>query len=63
MCYTPLGKICASDHAMNAVDEMSRLAADFENFMDENGASYREWKRLECHSFAWCDAKQRKGTT
>jgi 2-dehydropantoate 2-reductase len=47
MCCTPLGKICASDHAMNAVDEMSRLAADFENFMDENGASYREWKRLE----------------
>jgi 2-dehydropantoate 2-reductase len=47
MCYTPLGKICASDHAMNAVDEMSRLAADFENFMDENGASYRAWKRLE----------------
>jgi 2-dehydropantoate 2-reductase len=47
MCYTPLGKICASDHAMNAVDEMNRLAADFENFMDENGASYREWKRLE----------------
>jgi 2-dehydropantoate 2-reductase len=47
MCYTPLGKICASDHAMNAVDEMSRLAADFENFMDENRASYREWKRLE----------------
>jgi 2-dehydropantoate 2-reductase len=47
MCYTPLGKICASDHAMNAVDEMSRLATDFENFMDENEASYREWKRLE----------------
>jgi 2-dehydropantoate 2-reductase len=47
MCYTPLGKICASDHAMNAVDEMSRLAADFEKFMDENGASYRAWKRLE----------------
>jgi 2-dehydropantoate 2-reductase len=47
MCYTPLGKICASDHAMNAVDEMSRLATDFENFMEENGASYREWKRLE----------------
>jgi 2-dehydropantoate 2-reductase len=47
MCYTPLGKICASDHAMNAVDEMSRLAVDFENFMDENGASYRGWKRLE----------------
>jgi hypothetical protein len=29
------------------VDEMSSLAADFENFMDEHGASYREWKRLE----------------
>jgi hypothetical protein len=32
---------------MNAVDEMSRLAADFENFMNENGASYPEWKRLK----------------
>jgi hypothetical protein len=26
---------------------MNSLAADFENFMDEHGASYREWKRLE----------------
>ena len=28
MCATSLGKICASDHAMNAVDEMSALNCD-----------------------------------
>ena len=28
MCATALGKICASDHAMNAVDEMSALNRD-----------------------------------
>lgn len=28
MCATSLGKICASDHAMNAVDEMSALNRD-----------------------------------
>jgi 2-dehydropantoate 2-reductase len=47
MCYTPIGRICASDHAMNAVGEMGRLATDFERFMDENGASYSEWKKLK----------------
>jgi 2-dehydropantoate 2-reductase len=47
MCYTPIGRICASDHAMNAVEEMGRLATDFERFMDENGASYSEWKKLK----------------
>ena len=29
MCGTSLGKICASDHAMNATDEMSALNEDF----------------------------------
>ena len=29
MCETSLGKICASDHAMNATDEMSALNEDF----------------------------------
>lgn len=32
MCATSLGKICASDHAMNAIDEMSALNRDLKEF-------------------------------
>ena len=47
MCATGLGKICASDHAMNAVDEMSALDRDLKQFFEENGAEYPVWKALE----------------
>ncbi len=47
MCATSLGKICASDHAMNAVDEMGALNRDLEKFFEENGAEYPVWKELE----------------
>ena len=47
MCATSLGKICASDHAMNAVDEMSALNRDMKFFFDANGADYPVWKELE----------------
>ncbi len=47
MCATSLGKICASDHAMNAVDEMSALNRDLKQFFDENGAEYPVWQELE----------------
>ena len=47
MCATSLGKICASDHAMNAVDEMSALNRDLKRFFDENGAEYPVWQELE----------------
>lgn len=47
MCATGLGKICASDHAMNAVDEMSALNRDLKQFFEENGATYPVWKELE----------------
>ena len=47
MCATSLGKICASDHAMNAVDEMSALNRDLKAFFDENGAKYSVWQELE----------------
>ena len=47
MCVTVLGKICVSDHAMNAVDEMSALNRDMKQFFDENGAKYPIWKSLE----------------
>ena len=47
MCATSLGKICASDHAMNAIDEMSALNRDLKLFFDENGADYPTWRALE----------------
>ena len=54
VCATSLGKICASDHAMNAIDEMSALNRDIKLFFDENGAKYPVWSELEkgsVHSF------------
>ena len=47
MCATSLGKICASDHAMNAVDEMSALNRDIKAFFDESGTEYPVWRELE----------------
>ncbi len=47
MCATGLGKICASDHAMNAVEEMSALNRDIKQFFDERGAKYPVWQELE----------------
>lgn len=47
MCATSLGKICASDHAMNAADEMSALNRDMKEFFNKNGAPYPVWKELE----------------
>lgn len=47
MCATALGKICASDHAMNAVEEMSALNRDMKAFFDAAGAEYPVWQALE----------------
>ena len=47
MCATALGKLCASDHAMNAVDEMGALDRDLKRFFEENGAAYPVWQALE----------------
>ena len=47
LCATVLGKICVSDHAMNAVDEMSALDRDLCRFFDEHQASCPVWQELE----------------
>lgn len=47
MCATPLGKICASDHAMNAVEEMSALNRDLKRFFAETGAECPVWEAVE----------------
>lgn len=53
MCATSLGKLCASDHAMNAVEEMCALNRDMKAFFDAAGAEYPVWKslELECGSY------------
>ena len=50
MCATSLGKLCVSDHAMNAIDEMSALNRDIKRFFDENGAAYPVWQELEAEA-------------
>ena len=50
MCATSLGKLCASDHAMNAIDEMSALNRDLRKFFDEHGAAYPVWQALEAEA-------------
>ncbi len=47
ICATSLGKICVSDHAMNAVGEMSALNRDLKRFFDEHGSDYPVWRELE----------------
>ena len=50
MCASSLGKLCASDHAMNASDEMSALNRDLKRFFEENGAAYPVWRELEAEA-------------
>ncbi len=50
ICATSLGKICVSDHAMNAVDEMSALNRGLKTFFDAHGADYPVWRELEAES-------------
>lgn len=47
MCATILGKICVSDHAMSAVDEMKELNRDMKRFFEHTGAAYPAWQALE----------------
>ena len=47
MCSTVLGKICASDHALNAVEEMSALNEGLERFYDAHQSAYSSYQQLE----------------
>ncbi|MDO4845146.1 MAG: 2-dehydropantoate 2-reductase N-terminal domain-containing protein [Oscillospiraceae bacterium] len=47
MCATVIGKICASDHALNAVEEMSALNETLKAFFDAHRAAYPNYKKLE----------------
>ena len=47
ICATVLGKVCVSDHAMNATEEMGALNRDLKQFFDAHGAEYPVWQELE----------------
>ena len=47
MCATVIGKICASDHALNATEEMSALNEGLKKFFDVHHADCPVYRKLE----------------
>ena len=47
MCATVIGKICASDHALNATEEMSALNEGLKKFFEEHRAACPNYRKLE----------------
>ena len=47
MCATVIGKICASDHALNAVEEMSALNEGLKKFFEVHQADCPTYRKLE----------------
>lgn len=47
ICATKLGRLCTSDHAMNAADEMSALNRDFKQYLLRYGPVPQAWLETE----------------
>ncbi len=47
MCATVIGKICASDHALNAIEEMSALNEGLKRFFEAHQADCPTYLKLE----------------
>ena len=47
MCATVIGKICASDHALNATEEMSALNEGLKKFFEAHRADCPNYRKLE----------------
>jgi 2-dehydropantoate 2-reductase len=47
MCATVIGKICASDHALNAAEEMSALNEGLKKFFEAHRAACPNYRKLE----------------
>ena len=57
MAKTPLGKLCASDHAMHAVAEMKYLDEAFEALRKRAGTAMPMWEKLRTDMPAWSSLK------
>ena len=53
MAKTPLGRLCASDHAMHAVGEMKYLDDAFEALRRQTGTPMPMWEKLRSEMPAW----------
>lgn len=53
MCKTPLGQLCASDHAMHAVAEMRYLDEAFEVLREQAGVAMPMWEKLRAEMPSW----------
>lgn len=58
MAKTPLGRLCASDHAMHAVGEMRYLDDAFEAMRKQAGTAMPMWEKLRSEMPSW-DALQK----
>ncbi len=59
MCKTPIGKLCASDHAMHAVHEMQYLDEAFEALRRQTGISMPMWEKLRADMPMWETLRRR----
>lgn len=62
MAKTPLGHLCASDHAMHAVGEMRFLDAVFEEIRAKTNTCMPTWDALRAAMPSWDELEQKKGT-
>ena len=53
LCKTPLGRLCASDHAMHAVGEMRYLDEAFEVLRKQAGTAMPMWEKLRNEMPPW----------
>ena len=53
MAKTPLGRLCASDHAMHAVSEMQYLDEAFEVLRRQTGTAMPMWENLRQQMPSW----------
>lgn len=53
MAKTPLGRLCASDHAMHAVGEMRYLDEAFEALRKQAGTAMPMWEKLRSEMPPW----------
>lgn len=61
MCKTPLGRLCASDHAMHAVGEMRFLDAAFEDICAKTGVPMPTWNALRAAMPSWDELEHKTG--
>ena len=61
MCSTRIGKICASDHAMNAAEEMAAMNEGLKGFFDAHRASYPTYRQLEADAWKHLESRTDRG--